>query len=235
MKTIYVAEDEANLRKPIQAFLQKAGYEVLAFEDGDLLYETFQKAPADLVLLDVMMPGSSGFVICAKLRAISTVPIIMLTARDTEEDFLSGLSLGADDYLVKPFSPVKLVAKVNALFKRFKLEKAMVTPHPTEKSVQFGDLTLDWQQQAATCNGRALKITRTELEFLLHLTKHQKRAVSREELLSKIWGYNDEVETRVTDDTVKRIRKKLADGKSRVQIETVWGFGFKLVWDGESE
>ena len=122
-KKIYIADDETNIRLGIKTFLENAGYIVEDFENGDLLIEAFSENPADLVILDVMMPGSNGFIVCKKLRKISRVPIIMLTARDSDLDYATGLDLGSDDYLTKPFSPMALVMRVKALFRRIEYER----------------------------------------------------------------------------------------------------------------
>ena len=121
-KKIYIADDEKNIRTAIRQFLENSGYIVEDFENGDALLETFTKTPADLVILDVMMPGSNGFVICKKIRKISRVPVIMLTARDSDLDYATGLDLGSDDYLTKPFSPMALTMRVKALFRRMEYD-----------------------------------------------------------------------------------------------------------------
>jgi len=122
-KKIYIADDETNIRLGIKTFLESSGYLVEDFETGDLLLEKFNETPADLVVLDVMMPGTNGFVICKNLRKISTVPIIMLTARDSDLDYATGLDLGSDDYLTKPFSPMALTMRIKAIFRRIEFER----------------------------------------------------------------------------------------------------------------
>jgi len=122
-KKIYIADDETNIRLGIKTFLENAGYIVEDFENGDLLLEAFAENPADMIVLDVMMPGTNGFIVCKKLREVSTVPIIMLTARDSDLDYATGLDLGSDDYLTKPFSPMALTMRVNALFRRMEFDK----------------------------------------------------------------------------------------------------------------
>ena len=122
-KKIYIADDETNIRLGIKAFLEDAGYLVDDFENGDLLMEAFSETPADLIILDVMMPGSNGFVVCKKLRKVSRVPIIMLTARDSDLDYATGLDLGSDDYLTKPFSPMALVMRIKAIFRRMEYDR----------------------------------------------------------------------------------------------------------------
>lgn len=122
-KTIYIADDENNIRKAIRTFLEKDGYTINDFETGDQLFEAFEEQAADLVILDVMMPGSNGFTICKKIREISHVPIIMLSARDSDLDYMTGLDLGSDDYFTKPFSPMSLVMRVRAIFRRIEYER----------------------------------------------------------------------------------------------------------------
>lgn len=226
MKLIYAADDEKNIRNLIQSFLESEGYLVEVFENGDLLFEAFNRKQADLVILDIMMPGSDGFSICSKLRQMSNVPVIMLTARDGESDYITGINLGSDDYFTKPFRPMKLVVRVKAIFRRIDMEKE--SQNRKLEQLSYGDLTLFPEQRLAKVDDFELPLTLTEFNLLTFLIEHKQRAISREELLNKIWGYDHVVETRVTDDTVKRLRKKLVDSKSMVKIETVWGYGFKL-------
>jgi len=232
-KLIYIAEDEANIRFPIKAFLEKEGYTVTAFENGDLLFEAFKSHAPDLVILDVMMPGSSGFIICTKIRAVSNIPIIMLTARGSDEDYTTGISLGSDDYLTKPFSPVKLVMRVKALFRRLEMESSVPNIKPVSNKIEYADIIIDSDNLTTYCKGVELKLTNTELKFLMYLVRHKDKAISRDELLTKIWEHEYAIETRVTDDTVKRLRKKLANANSDTLIETVWGFGFRIGLKGE--
>jgi len=228
-KTIYLAEDEKNIRNLLATFLEKEGYHVVAFETGDELYQAFTKNPADLVILDVMMPGSSGFIICSKLRELSPVPIIMLTARDTEEDYVSGIALGSDAYFTKPFSPIKLVMQVKAMLRRVELDTSpIVTKTQNVDELFFADIKIHLKKFTVFRGEKELKLTHTEFALLAYLFENKERATSREELLTKIWGYDAVIETRATDDTVKRLRKKMADAHSVVQIETIRGFGFKL-------
>jgi len=225
-KLIYIAEDEKNIRHLIRSFLEKEGYKVEAFENGDQLYDAFRNKPCDLIVLDIMMPGSSGLIICTKLREISNVPIVMLTARDTDEDYISGISLGSDDYFTKPFSPVKLTMRVKAMFRRIEMDTQMQAS--SNESVTFADITIYPDKLMAYCNNMELALTNTEFNLLTYLLQNQDKAVSREELLNKIWGYDNAVETRATDATVKRLRKKLSDIGSIVSIDTVWGHGFRI-------
>jgi len=131
-KRIYIADDETNIRLAIKTFLENAEYLVEDFETGDLLFEAFTKSPPDLVILDVMMPGSNGFVICKEIRKKSLVPVIMLTARDSDLDYATGLDLGSDDYLTKPFSPMALVMRVKALFRRMEFDQKIYAERETK-------------------------------------------------------------------------------------------------------
>lgn len=221
-KLIYIADDDANIRKLIEGFLVKEGYTVVAFPDGEKLLAQFKNTEADLVILDVMMPGRDGFMITEDIRRISTVPIIMLTARDTDTDFILGIQLGSDDYITKPFSPMTLTMKVRAIFRRIEMDKG--TQAQTE--VGFEDITINPEQKRVTVADQEVDLAPNEYALLKYLIENKDRAISREELLDKVWGYTTVVETRVTDDTLKRLRKKITN--SQVLIETIWGFGFRL-------
>jgi len=227
-KLIYIAEDEKNIRHLVQSFLQKEGYKVEAFENGDLLYSAFNLEPCDLVILDIVMPGSSGLMICTKLREISKVPIIMLTAKDTDEDYISGISLGSDDYFTKPVNPVQLVMRVKALFRRISMELNSADDVDNREDIRFSDLMVYTNKMITYCKNVELVLTNTEYRFLVYLLDNKSRAVPRDELFSKIWGYDCEIETRAIDDTVKRLRRKLATVESSVSIDTVRGFGFRI-------
>jgi DNA-binding response OmpR family regulator len=222
---IYIADDDDNIRQVIRTFLISDGYAVEDFPTGDLLLERFRQLPADLVILDVMMPGSDGFTVCTELRKSSTVPIIMLTARDSENDFAMGLGLGSDDYITKPFSAMALLMRVRAIFRRIDFESQKHSA-PAAECVTVGRLSLDEEGRHILRDGKPLALTPTEYEVLKYLMLHLGQAVSREELLNQVWGFETAVETRATDDTVRRLRQKL-DGCG-VTIAAVWGFGFRL-------
>jgi DNA-binding response OmpR family regulator len=221
-RLIYAADDEENIRVLIKSFLEKEGFEVVTFPDGEALLEQFRTKPSDLVVLDVMMPGRNGFLICQDLRSLSNVPIIMLTAKTSDADFIAGITLGSDDYMTKPFSPMALVMKVRAMFRRVEMDREEVEP----KLLSFMDISIDHQKKEVRVKDNAVELAPNEYSLLRYLLENQHRAVSREELLDKVWGYTTAVETRVTDDTMKRLRKKLSG--SDVVIETVWGYGFRM-------
>jgi len=222
MGKIFIADDEKNIRDLLGKFLEDAGHEVRLFENGDSLLTELDNSVPDIVVLDVMMPGIDGFTACGRIRkAYPDITILLLTARDTDADFMTGFMAGCDDYLTKPFSPLKLTLKVNAI-----LSKLGKNEKNTDK-MAFGDLSVDVSSFSCRVLDSELKLTKTEFQVLSLLLSTPEKAVSRDKLLSDIWGYS-EVETRVTDDTMKRLRKKLKDAGSRVHIETIWGFGFKL-------
>lgn len=224
-KLIYIADDEANIRDAIKVFLEAEHYRVKAFTNGEELLAAFDAEPCDLVILDIMMPGLSGFDVCSRIREKSMVPIIMLTARDSDIDYATGLSLGSDDYFTKPFSAMSLVMRIKAIFRRIEYERG-VSSTKGETAVSFGPVTLDPRTKGASGKNGPLDLTPNEFALLHYLLQHGTDAVSREELLNKIWGYDSAVETRVADDTVRRLRRKLAG--SGIAVETVWGFGFRL-------
>lgn len=224
-KLVYAADDEFNIRNLIKMFLENAGYSVEVFESGEALLEAFMVKPSDLVLLDITMPGRDGFQICAEIRKISTIPIIMLTARNSEVDYITGLTLGSDDYFTKPFSPMTLVMRIQAIFRRIEMESGN---KKQMQALSFCDIILNPHKKSVHIKDKPLELTPTEFDLLQYLMQHKERAIGREELLNKVWGYDNTVETRVTDDTIKRIRRKLTDSGSATLVETVWGFGFKL-------
>lgn len=224
-KRIYIADDDDNIRQVVKTFLLSDGYRVEDFPTGDLLLERFRESPCDLAILDVMMPGSDGFAVCTELRKASTVPIIMLTARDSENDYAMGLGLGSDDYIAKPFSAMALLMRVRAMFRRIDFERQKHTA-PAPQTVTVGNLRLDEDKRRILNGNTVLALTPTEYEVLKYLMLRADQAVSREELLNAVWGFETAVETRATDDTVRRLRQKL-DGCG-VNIAAVWGFGFRL-------
>lgn len=224
-KSVYVADDDGNIRQIIRTFLESDGYAVEDFPTGDLLLARFLEKPCDLVILDVMMPGSSGFDICTELRKSSAVPIIMLTARDSENDYVMGLGLGSDDYITKPFSAMSLLMRIRAIFRRIEFESKKNAPEPKAETA-VGALTLDEPGRHILRDGVPMPLSPTEYEVLKYLMLRTGKAVSREELLNQVWGFGSAVETRATDDTVRRLRQKI-DG-SHATIEAVWGYGFRL-------
>lgn len=218
---IYIADDEKNIRELVKCFLENQGYEVETFSNGDDLFKRYKEKNADMIILDVIMPGTDGVEICRQIRQIANVPIIILSAKDSEEDRIKGISVGGDDYLTKPFSPIELVTRVQALFRRISMDKV----EKVEK-VTFGNIKIDVTKKQAYVDDEEIALTPLEFDFLKYLIQKNNQAISREELLKEVWKIAYDIDTRATDDTVKRLRRKIAD--SNVEIKTVWGYGFKM-------
>lgn len=220
---IYLADDEKNIRDLLIPFLEHDGFKVKAFENGDLLYQEYLINQPDLIILDIMMPGSDGLTIMKKIRQRGDqLPIIMLTARDSDADFITAFQAGSDDYFTKPFSPIKLVLHVKALLKR-----TVSTPLEQSTLFQYKGLSLNLDRRLCLLDDKELALTKTEFDLLSVLIQKPETAFPRDELLNRIWGFED-IESRAVDDTIKRLRKKLKAHNSPVIIETVWGYGFKL-------
>lgn len=231
MKRIYIADDEANIRNLMQMFLTNGGYEVTTFSNGDDLLKEFQKAPSDVVILDVMMDGTDGLTICSQIRQRSHAFIIIVSARDSELDRITGITLGSDDYLTKPFSPMELVARVNALFRRLELSHSK----DTQEQLSYGNFRIITASRLAEVDDHSMDLTPTEYELMLYLLKNSNRAISREELLKNVWKFDFDVDTRATDDVIKRLRRKLEAAGAKLRIESVWGYGFRLTEETEDE
>lgn len=225
--SIYIADDEKNIRDVITKFLESDGYSVSAFENGDLLMQAFLKKPAQLVILDIMMPGTDGLTICKQLREITNVPIIMLSAKDTEFDYVQGITIGGDDYLTKPFRPTTLLMRVRSLLRRMDMNNPKAAEDKPQ-GLTVGNLEFNAPANTVYCNGKAIGFSQTELKMLTYMLKNTEKAYSKEELLEKIWGFETQVETRVTDETLRRIRRKLSLAGSNASVETIWGYGYKI-------
>lgn len=223
--SIYLADDEKSIRELLHSFLASDGYTVRSFESGDALLEAFHQEPAELVILDIMMPGTDGLTVCRELRSVSDIPIILLTAKDSELDYVMGISQGSDDYLTKPFRPTILLMKVKALLRRVEMGRGKTA---AADELHYGDIRYSATENAIFYGTAPVSLTQTELRLLSYMMKQPEKAYSREELLSAVWGFDSEVETRVTDETLRRIRKKLLQAGSTVSVSTIWGFGYKL-------
>lgn len=234
--SIYIADDERNIRDLIKSFLESDGYEVSSFETGDELKAAFDEKPADLVILDIMMPGTDGLTLCRQMREESSVPIIILTAKDSEYDYVQGITIGSDDYLTKPFRPTTLLMRVRSLLRRMDMnEKSERSSKISDDDISIGDLTFSSSRNEILCSGKPVKLTRTELKMLSYMMKNPDKAYSRDELLNAIWGFDTKVETRVTDETLRRIRKQLSACESNVSVRTMWGFGYRIEVNGDKK
>ena len=225
MKTkILLVDDDPNIRQLVNLYLEKEGFEVEMADRGDTAVEKFKTFAPNLILLDLMLPGMDGWQVCREVRKTSNVPIIMLTAKDETFDKVLGLELGADDYMVKPFDPKELVARIKAVLRRFQNADA-----PASKELSFPGLTINIGQYTVTYMGKELEMPPKELELLYFLASHPGMVFTREQLLEQVWGYDYFGDSRTVDVHVKRLREKLTDGeKMGWQIKTVWGVGYKF-------
>lgn len=216
---ILIAEDEERLRKIVVKYLASEGFRVLEAEDGVKVLEVFNSYDIDLLILDVMMPKLDGWNVLKKVREDSAVPVIMLTARDSEEDTLFGFRLGTDDYVTKPFRTGELVARVKALLNRAgKLNR--------EEIKVSGGITVNSSARLVSVGGTEVELTPKEYDLLLYFLNNQKQALSRDQILNRIWGYAYDGEDRTVDTVVKRLRQKL--GSEGERIKTIRGMGYRL-------
>jgi len=221
MQKILVADDDENIVELISLYLRKEGFAVIAARDGGEALQKIAQQDPDLVLLDIMMPVKDGWEVCREVRQRYRVPVIMLTARGEAYDRILGLELGADDYITKPFNPRELVARVKAVLRRSR------RAGEGGRRLRYRDLVIDLDEFAVFREGRPLSLTRKELELLWLLASEPNRVFSREQLLSRIWGYDYTGDTRTVDTHIKRLRRKLGAGESW-RIGTVWGVGYKF-------
>ena len=235
-KTIYIADDEENIRDLTSAFLEREGYSVTAFPTGDELLEACEKGMPDLVILDIIMPGTDGLSVCSALRQRSKkLPIIITSVRDSSYDRVAGLSLGCDDYIIKPFLPLELTIRVKQILRHSKEDDPMQADTSEESILRFGPMVFYPERRLAELNGEPFPLTPTEFQFLVFLIKKNGAAVSREELLQNLWQVNWDANTRATDDLVKRLRRKFRKAACPIRIETVWGYGFRISLEEDSE
>ena len=222
-KKILVIDDEAQIARVLRAYLEKAGFQVISAADGKLALATFQREKPDFLILDLNLPGMDGLDICKAVRRTSNVPILMLTARVEEADRLIGLELGADDYVVKPFSPREVVARVRTILRR--AGAAAVR----SEVIRVGDLEIDEEQHAVSLKDRSIELTPTEFQILAVLARQPRRVFSRLQIMEQAQGDAFEGYERTIDAHIKNIRTKLEpDPKNPVYIHTVFGIGYKL-------
>jgi len=220
---VLVVDDEESVRELIELYLTKEGYNVLLAKDGKEALRLNGESHPDLIVLDLMLPGMDGWEVCRQIRSNSRVPIIMLTARSEEVDRVVGLELGADDYVVKPFSPREMVARVKAVLRR-----GAAGPGEQE-TLTFPGLRIDRTQHRLEVDGEEVHLTPTEFRLLWCLAGQPGRVFSRADLLDKIWGYDSESDARTVDVHIKRLRQKTkAAEKKSFAITTVWGLGYKF-------
>ncbi len=225
---ILIIEDDKHISKLVKYNLEKAGYDCLAVDDGEKALSTLEKEAVDLIILDIMLPKMDGFEVCRALKQdvkLKQVPIIMLTAKGEEVDRIVGLELGADDYVVKPFSPRELVLRVKAILKR---NKPQGSPKDT---IEIGGLAINVPKHRVALHGKEIELTPIEFKLLVTLIERKGRVQSRDQLLGDVWDIHANVYTRTVDTHVKRLREKL--GKAGSQIETVRGLGYRFKEEDE--
>ena len=224
MLKILVVDDDTNISELISLYLNKEGYDTREVANGRLAMEVFEEYKPDLVLLDIMLPGADGYDVCKEIRKNSRTPIIMLTAKGEVFDKVLGLELGADDYMVKPFDPKELMARVKAVLRRNVLP---VVEEKTKNRIVLDQLIIDKDNYSVTYEGNLVELPPKELEVLYFLASHPKQVFTREQLLDKIWGYDFVGDTRTVDVHIKRLRDKF-EGEHSWSIKTVWGVGYKF-------
>lgn len=225
MPTLLIVDDDARLRKLVRTYAELENYQCEEAEDGKSALNILHMVSCDLVILDVMMPGIDGFDTLEKIRQISEVPVIMLTARNEEYDKLMGFRLGVDDYISKPFSPRELMARAAAVLKR--------SYRPANTVMTFGKLSINPEFRTVTLDGNRLSLPPKEFDLLLKLARNERIVMSRDRLLEAVWGYSYCGEGRTVDTHIKSLREHL--GPYRGVIQTVWGVGYKFEYHKDME
>ncbi len=224
---ILIVDDDANIAELISLYLNKECYDTQVASDGESALSMFQSYQPNLILLDLMLPGIDGYQVCREIRTKSSVPIIMLSAKGEVFDKVLGLELGADDYMEKPFDSKELVARVKAVLRRYRPAEESISVRPTDKVVEYPDLTINLTNYSVTYMGRSIEMPPKELELLYFLASSPNRVFTREQLLDQIWGYEYIGDTRTVDVHIKRIREKIHDNVAW-RIATIWGIGYKF-------
>jgi DNA-binding response OmpR family regulator len=224
-RKILLVDDDLNICKVTSLYLKRAGFDIVTAYDGEQAIGQFQAHKVDAIILDIMLPKLDGRKVCEKIRTVSSVPIIMLTARGQVVDRIEGLQLGADDYIVKPFDPNELIARLQAVLRRTVPEEKDIS----KELVILGSLEINLHSHIVSINGDEVKLPRREFELLVFLAKHPNRVFTRDELIERIWGFDFDGEDRVIDLYIKRLRKKLSiEDTPSFAIKTVWGVGYQL-------
>lgn len=235
---ILVIEDEANITQVIRLYLESAGYTVLSANDGIAGLELHAREQPEMVILDLMLPALDGMEVCRRIRAWASTPILMLTARQSEEDRIAGLEAGADDYLVKPFSPRELVSRVKAILRRSIVPSGAVEAkarqeereRASDEELRFDTLVINIPARRVTINDQSVSLTAKEFDLLVTLASAPDRVFTRETLLNQIWGFTFIGDGRTVDVHIGTLRKKLeAVADMAYRIQTVWGVGYKFV------
>ena len=223
MPTVLIADDNKQIASILEEYAKKEGYEPIIAGDGEDALKKFEQFAPDVILLDVMMPKMDGFEVCRKIRATSNVPVIMVTARGEDFERIMGLDIGADDYIVKPFSPSEVMARIRAVLRRVQ---------PEEKAAgtfSLDNLQINIEDYTVYVDGQDVSLTKKEIEILWTLSSNKNKVFTRENLLNTVWGYEYYGDARTVDSHIKRLRAKLdAYGHPAWEIKTIWGVGYKF-------
>ena len=226
MAKVLVVDDEPNIREVVGLYLRRDGHAVVSAGDGDEALRLYQQTQPDLVVLDLMLPGLSGLEVCRRLQANRRVPLIMLTAKGEEEDRIVGLGVGADDYMVKPFSPRELAARVEAVLRRVNETQPA---SGKERVLVFDELEIDPNTREVAVRGEPVALTATEFDLLYHLASQPKRVFTRDQLMEAVWGYTFAAETSTVTVHMRRLREKIEPDPTQPRyLHTVWGVGYRF-------
>jgi len=220
MNNILIVDDDPNIRELVRVFLRNEGFDIYEASDGVEALAKLETLKADLVILDVMMPNMDGWELCRELRASYDVPLLMLTAKGETAQKIKGFQLGTDDYLVKPFEPLELVARVKALLKRYRIA--------TSQKIQVGELLMDHKTYEVTVHGANLTLPRKEFELLFKLASYPGRTFSRDQLIEDIWGYDFQGNERTLDVHINRLRERFPEEHHSFKIRTIRGLGYRM-------
>lgn len=220
---VLIADDDNAIAELIKVYFEKDGWQAVVARNGKEAVELFKSEAPAIVILDVMMPEKDGWQVCREIRRVSNIPIIMLTAKGETFDKVLGLELGADDYMVKPFDPKELLARVKAVLRRSETKE-----RNTEKELVFPNLTINLTNYELKINGNITEVPPKELELLYFLASNPNRVFTREQLLEEVWGFDYFGDSRTVDVHIKRLREKLEGVEANWQLKTVWGVGYKF-------
>ena len=223
--SIMVIEDEPSIAEVVSIYLKRAGYQVQIIGDGKAAQDALERQLPDLVILDLMLPKVDGYTLTRWLRERSDLPIIMLTSRREEMDRIAGLELGADDYVVKPFSPQEVVSRVRAVLRRTK----SAPEQGSEPALDFPDLRIEPQTRSVIVRGEAIELTAREFDLLYHLARHPRQVFTRDQLLEAVWGYAEYIDPSTVTVHIRRLREKIElEPAAPQRLLTVWGVGYKF-------
>ena len=220
MVNILVVDDDPHIRELVRHFLQQEGFDIHEAADGEEALARLESVKADLIILDIMMPNMDGWQLCRELREHFDMPLLMLTAMGETPQKIKGFQLGTDDYLVKPFEPLELVARVKALLRRYRIAAS--------QTVQIGEVTLDRKTYEVIVDGRSTSLPLKEFELLFKLASYPGKTITREQLIEEIWGYDFEGNERTVDVHINRLRERFPEDRHSFRIATVRGLGYRL-------